>query len=684
MPFGESTTAHLAGYDKQVDYLFELRTGHPESSSWQAFRFADFSLSHDSGGPGGAPSPALLQIELLNEDLSYSNEVDPANRVQLFAQARLSCTVDGASEVLFYGRVYRVEAQDCRLYLTCQDWLALLHECECELNLAPEESSEISPARQLFLAGGGAFGSVFGFSYSGAGDPAFNTDSPAGTRRRAWAPGDIRLWYDSAASQEVPPKHYLVQLQSGTVSILEDTAGRSYYASGVRCYLEGTLDWSTVFETALRYPAALGGPGAASEELDLPLLGLDLAAPLYFRGRVGELFEQVLSLQQANLRLVYDSRAAGLGEPGSPGRFKLRLIEQKAAGEVDWELLHPQSVAQPRDIRELYSRVVLSGQAERPRNTLTESTTEISSIVSSGDWFAWDGLNVEADSSFAAAGPRLWDGDASQGASVHNLAASEGGGTGFYDSWYGFIEADLGSVQRISRVRAVLPGSRNPNAQAGHQGKFWPGLRVEVSEDGSAWRLLSAQLAGRYPPHSLAEAAGRDLLAPRARYLRVLCGAYKHGFDNEDDPSIGLAELEVYTSEEYRIVREIDPAAGPPSFYSYSADYDRDGSIDQWQRNAPGLWQRLGGRHRTRFERAESLVNELLAADRALDLLSESVRLFQQLRWRAVCDPRVRLYDTVAALDELNGDISTLLVERVLLRPGLSEISGTDYRAAAL
>ncbi len=684
MPYSETTSTHLARFDKHVDYLFELRSGHAESSSWQAYSFTDFTLTHDSGGGSGTPSPATLRIELLNDALDFSNEADPANRVQLLAEARLSCSVDGASEVLFHGRVYRVEPEDFRLSLVCQDWLALLNECECEISLAPDETDEITPARQLLLTGGGAFGAVYGFDYNGSGDPAFNADSPAGTRRRSWAAGDIRLWYDSAATQEVPPKHYQVQLTSGTVSILEDTSGKSYYASGVRCFIEGSRDWSEVFAAALSYPASLGGIGAAAGELDLPSLGLDLAGPLYFRGRCSELVEQILTLQQQNLRLVYDSRAASLGEPGTRGRFKLRLIEQKPAGAVDWTLVHPQSIAQPRDIRELYSRVVVTGKSERPRNALTENSTSISSIVAAGDWFSWDGLNVDADSSFPLASPLLYDGDASRGASVHNLAASEGSGTGRYDSWYGFIEVDLGSLERISRVRAVLPGSRNSNAQAGHQGKFWPGLRIEASADGHNWRLLSAQLAGRFPPHSLAEAGGKDILAPQARYLRVYCGAYKHGFDNEADPSIGLAELEVFITEEYRIVREIDGADEPASFYSYSADYDRDGSIDQWQRNAAGLWQRLSGRHRTRFEDAGGVLNEVLAADRALDLLSESVRLFQQLQYRSVCDPRVRIYDTVAAADELNGDAPSLLVERVVLRPGGTEISGTDYRAAQL
>jgi hypothetical protein len=256
-------------------------------------------------------------------------------------------------------------------------------------------------------------------------------------------------------------------------------------------------------------------------------------------------------------------------------------------------------------------------------------------------------------------------------------------------------------------VRCVLPPSRNSNAAAGHQGLFWPGLRVEVSQDGSDWRLLSARLCGRFEPLSLVEAGGSDLLLPRARYLRVLCGAYKHGFDNTADPAIGLMELEVYPSEDYRIVREIDGMTEPTSWYSYSDDYDGDGVRDAWPRNRPLLWRRLGGdpatgaggRHRTRYVDMAGQLGAAQAADYALELLSESVRLFQQVRYRAVCDPRVRLYDTVSAPDALNGyaprdaagdpgeppyaTARCFLVERCVLRPDGTEISGTDYGASS-
>ena len=668
MPFTSAAAEALAKYSKTVTYLLELRTNTPGGDEWQPYSFEDFSLTHE------ARSPALLKVHLTNDALDFSSGPDSDVRTQLFAEARLVCSIGAESETLFRGRIFRVEPRDFSFVIYAQDWLALANDCECLVDLAPAETAEIAPARALELVGGGVFGSVFGFVYGGAGDPAFNMDTNPGSRRRSWAAGNIRLWYDNLASEEVPPRHYQINLTSGTATILEDTAGRDYFVTGVRCYIEGSLDWSEVFAAALAFDSAAGGMGIAALQIDAPSTGLDLAAPIHFQGRVAELLRQIERSQQDNLRLYYDSRTDS---------FKLRVINQKPAGLEDFALSHPQSIAQPRDIRDVYSRVVITGLSERPRNALTLDTTVISDATTAGDWFSWDGLNVGADDDFEVIAPLSWDGDANRGASVHNLAESEGGGTNKYDSWYGFFEADLGEIQRLTRLRFITPGSRNLNAQAGHQGMFWPGLQLLGSQDGTDYRLISAHSYGRFPPHTSVDILKEDILFPRLRYLRVLLGAYKHGFENQNDPSIGLAELELYTEEEYTVVKEIDGAADPPSLYEYTADYNHDGVVDSWPRNHPALWQRLGGRHRSLFENQAGELNEFLAHDRAIDLLAESVRLFQQVSYLAVCDPRIELYATVAVNDEINGGCS-MLVEKFVLSPRGTEVAGTNYLASPL
>lgn len=659
MGFTSAATDELKRPGRLVGWKLEARTDLDDGQAWRELPLADFRLLQDGNGA------ARLRAEVPDAGMDWADPDDQGNPLRLLSELRLTATVGGESDVLFRGRLTELDPAEGLIRLRALDWSCLLAETECDISLAPDETAELA-VRQLSLVNGGAFGSVYGFTYAGAGDPAFNMDANPGTRRRSFVPGNIRLWYDAAMTMEVSPSHYQVNLPGGTVSILEDTAGNSYWLSGVRCYIEGTLDLADIYRTALKYPATSGGPGLADIELDIPDLGLTPAAAVTWQGSVAGLMDRLREANQANLRLWYDSAAA---------KFTLRLVEQQEV--ADQMLLSATERGRPRDISALYSRVVVSGKSERPVNVLAENATA-TDISTQGDWFSWDGLNVGADSSFAAVAPLLWDGDSSRGASLHNLAASENGGTGFYDSWYGFMQFDLGSMQRVQRVRAVLPGSRNLNAAAGHQGLFWPGIRLLASLDGLDWRLLSPLAQGRFEPHSLLELRAPEITMPRLRYLRVQLGAYKHGFDNQSDPSIGLAELELYTAEEYRIVREIDPLATPPSWYEYSADYDGDGLDDRFLRNRPLLWERLGGRHRTLFTRFDG--NEFLAQDRATDLLAESLRQFAGIEWRCLPDPRIRLWQTVAGEDRIGSTVMAL-VERVEHTPRATLVGGTDYMA---
>jgi len=656
-----ATTEHLLKTDKLIDYRLELRTNHPGATEWVEYAMRDFKLTRD------AFTPAILWADLVKLDPGFSDEGTTGTRTQLLAQARLTCVVDGNAEVLFAGRVQRVDPRDGGFAITCFDWLALINECDCDVNLSPDETAIDDNPRALSLIGDGRFGNVFGFTYQGTGDPAFNSGVDAGTRRRSWIPGNIRLYYDAAGTEEVPPLHYRINLTGGSATILEDTSGKVYYATGVGCYIEGTLDWAEVLQAALEWPKDLGGIGATAADLDLPDTGLDLAGPITFKGRVIDLVSRVQRDQQANLRLWYDS---------ANERFKLRVVTQADRGQEDWQLCCPVSITQPREVRDMFTRVVVKGKCERPRNALTEPTTVITDITSEGDWFAWDGLNVGSDCPAGCALELLYDGDSNLGAGVHNLADTENGGTDKYDSWYGFIEVDLGEESRLDRVRATMPGSRNVNALAGHQGLFWPGIRVFGSLDGANWRLLTPLLYGRFEPNSVAEACAEELLMQRTRFLRFELGAYKHGYENQSDPSIGLAELEIYTAETYEVVREIQDL-DVLGEYAYT-----DGST--WGSYHPVILEKLGGRQRTRHYDVAGALNEFLAHDYALDRLAESIRLFQQVTYLSAADPRIGLYDTAAGTDEMNGAITGILVERIELSPEGTRVQGTDYRSAEL
>ncbi len=162
MPFTSATTSHLQQFDKRVDYTLELRNGFSAGSTWRAYAYETFLLAHDAG-TDGAITPATLRATLCNTELGFSRETEPDCQTQLFAEVRLSCTVNGESEQLFLGRIYRVEPEDYSFTFYAQDPLALTHECECEVALAPLATEEL-PARALALCGDGAFGSVFGFT----------------------------------------------------------------------------------------------------------------------------------------------------------------------------------------------------------------------------------------------------------------------------------------------------------------------------------------------------------------------------------------------------------------------------------------------------------------------------------------------------------------------------------------
>ncbi|MCB1219284.1 MAG: hypothetical protein H7A35_05440 [Planctomycetales bacterium] len=659
MGFTSAATTELKRPGRLLGWKLEARTDLTDDMAWVELPLSDFRLLHDSSGA------ARLRAEVPDAAMDWADPDDAGNPLRLLSELKLTATIGAESEVLFRGRVTELDPSEGLIRLRALDWSCLLAETECDIAMSPDETAEVA-VRQLSLVNGGAFGSIYGFTYSGGSDPAFNQDANPGTRRRSFVPGEIRLWYDSAMTLEVSPSHYQVNLTGGTLSILEDTAGNSYWLSGVRCYIEGTLDLAEVYRTALRYPASEGGPGRTDPELDIPDLGLSPAGAISWQGSVSALFRRLRDANQANLRLWYDPQAA---------KFVLRLVEQQQT--ADTLLLSASERGRPRDISALYSRVVVSGKSERPVNVLAD-TAVASDISTQGDWFSWDGLNVGADSSFAAVSPLLCDGDTSRGASLHHLAASENGGTGFYDSWYGFMQFDLGEVRRVQRLRAVMPGSRNLNSAAGHQGLFWPGIRVLASIDGLDWRLLSPLAQGRFEPHSLLEIGPDEITMPRLRYLRVQLGAYKHGFDNQSDPSIGLAELELYCEETYRVVREIDPLAMPPTEYTYSSDHDGDGFTDRLIRNHPLLWARLGGRHRTLFTDFDG--NEFLAQDRATDLLAESLRQLSGIEWRSLPDPRIRLWQTVEGTDRAGNTVSAL-VERVEHTPRATVIGGTDYLA---
>ena len=236
---------------------------------------------------------------------------------------------------------------------------------------------------------------------------------------------------------------------------------------------------------------------------------------------------------------------------------------------------------------------------------------------------------------------------------------------------------------------------------------------------------------------------------PTGRYIRVLCGAYKQGVSNDSNPAIALGELEIYTTLGYEVERAIAPlfpiVAASTMTDAIQIDGDRtgefhdgdsvqivestandgtytidtvafgagktamtfttslpDGTADGYvltrepyayldgttvDRRHIDMWHRMGDHWETSREDFGTKYSGAVAADIALQTLEESIRLFEEVTYTSICDPRVELWDTVLAPDDMNGD-TELLVQEIELNCSndsqATKITGVDYSGEAL
>jgi hypothetical protein len=706
MSFTAATTTELSKLDKQVELVLELRTNFAESNSWVEVDYVAGSLRINYQDN----RPATLSAELV-WNAALAQERSKTNECQIFAQARVTANVrctDAVpvvieSEVKFQGRIEALTPTDTSCVLQAASWDLLLDETECEVNTVPKQvliradwdgadPADMTDFRQVVALATGEH--VFAFAHDGTTtDPAFTqagqAASPQVLIRRPWAPTAVRLYsYDPGATPAqtfsdkapVPSTHWSIDWHAGAMTIAEEIGTKLYYVTNVKCYLESAatgatdVDVATVLKTGLQYVKASGGIGAVSGELDFPAsLGLDLASALYFRGRTGDLLRDLQKQLAPHMRLWWEA---------STGKWTLALTEQTAT--EDLTLLHARSVALNRATRDLYSRIVVTGKVDYPANALTTpgGGWTLGSDLGASAVFTWnENGELAGTGTWQQAFSRMLDDDGNTGAFVSNL---DGGFAYRYSHWYEMFQFDFGEIRSIEYVSVVMAHTRNKKAANGHQGAFWPGCRIETSEDGTNWQLLTPLIDGRYKPLSQIEATAEKLLAPRCRYVRVLAGAYKYSGENGADPALGFNEIRISTSVTFREVLEIDGNASPASYYYYSRDVDGDGVLDPWQRNHADLWTRLGQRHRSKFIELGSQYTQSAARDLGLSYLDESVRLFEGLSFSTVCDPRVRLYQTAKVVDSWNGFTGSILVERLTLTDRGSTIEGTNYLAEGL
>lgn len=466
-----------------------------------------------------------------------------------------------------------------------------------------------------------------------------------------------------------------------------------YWVESLSVYLEtgGTahsggitginVDLARLVEQAFTYAKLSGGMGLSASDYYLPDSGIDLGMAYSYTGSVAGLLGDISKHFQANLQIYYDPTLVQSGTYPTwvTGKHRMAVVSQ--ASSADWTMARVETgITQGRSTRDLATRIKITGKSELPENSINQAIIT-DWTTAPADWAGFDGNSIIAGS-FEEVYPYIYNGNDAMGALAHNLGptADYGGTMGQpYAGWWQFIQGDFGSVQDpVTLVRCVMPSSRNDNAQGGDQRDpannqgFWPGVWIQVSENGTDWVSLAPQFYGNFQPGSVITADETQITAPRFRYFRVYCQAYKEGTSNQNDPAIGLGELAFYFDAAYTVIKQIqgtDPAGG----YSYT-----NGTFVS--NYYPDLLTRCDNRTITYEENIGNRYNEFLANDYALLLFDDRLRLYAIPEWGGTTDPRIEPWDTVAITDNLGGNVSGILVEEVHWEGLKVQVKGTNYR----
>jgi len=849
MPYTSSATTELNNYDPRVDYKLELKTRFT-GSTWLEYDYVPGSLSMhwDEDVPGE------LSVELLNDLLDMSDESDHANRTTIGAQVRVTSTVrTGASttetQVEFLGDIIDLKINDYTFAITAfaEDYRITNALVEITNSVGPDEVEITGSTRRAITQIDPAYGEAYGFTSTGSGDEAFNSNTSAHTeqtRRRPWSDRGTRIWKHATDTSftnssgneetyELSQQHYRIDYFSGAVTILEKDPDATYYIDNIGAFKETQLgagthnaDFARLFDVVFTYSKDKGGVGAVlGDEWGCTITAVNTGAKRFtIAGDFTYWFkdnQQIYvhsgtnqgtytingdsTLSGGNTLIVVDQTVVsgtaggvitidtGLDMPGlmpfdlglavdfmsdfrqrfqrnikpiydaDSGKFWLLNVVQRSAGNEHWAMLAANSIDQSRGAGDIYTGILVTGKTARPVNLVQAADkdgrlTDISTSPSS-NWFGWNGSKVEGNDTFTNLKGRIYDGNATLGLNLHDLDNPDiddpGAGAGEdrkYGGWYEMFQIELEDGRPIRHIEVTLPGSRNPNHPGGHQGRFWPGIRLDISDDGgTTWLPMTPLINGRYAPHSEIKATEDQIPRRYGTHVRVLGAAYKHGTSNDADPSVGIAELRMYQDTDYAIRVSMSPmhpitrvVAGAGGIFgidgdwteefhdgdtftvrnstgnddnytiasagvAYDAGNDRtgievtgtvaDATVDgelysttayllpdgtAIRRDYPDVWDRFG-RIRYKQEDLGDRFNELLARYYAYIYLDEYLKLFQNCTYQTtVPDPRIKQWQTVSIVDELNGDISTLLVRRLTKTDQYTEISGTNYLAGVL
>jgi len=636
MAFTAETVEQLKAAVTLVEYTLEVRSSHPESSEWAELPLAQngFSLIRDR-----KDIAATLVCRIPACSLSYFDELEPANPLALFSEIRLTGKVGGATEVLFLGFIIEIREEEEHIRIFATDHCLRLIRAICAVELEGDVTAKL--INQPVVALPDEFDDhTYGL------DP---TSTPEGFAadgsRRAWRPGDIRI-YDGG--EEVAPDFYRVYPPSGVVRFCDPLPANPTVGS-VYCYLEGTSDAAAALAQALAYERDKGGAGIAAEEMDLPPIGTDLQRIRWEKGE-GSVADFIRALSERlprNYRFCFDSEA---------GKFTHELLTQKEL--PDRQLINVARFHRVRSREQIYTRVVVRGRRTHPLNLALNATlTDLQAGV--GESFRWDGSEkIFGEGTIGL----IRDGDDNSGFGRHNAP---------YDyEFYDFAKFDLGLDEegkppRISAIELTAANSKNVNSQSSANSKFSYGYELLGSSDDVDYERVSADATVLLRPLSRVRLPLDS--ATRFRYLKVRVKPAKDGVSNDDDPGLALNEMRILGDDTYLAEAAVQDADPDGEFYY------------------PELLEKTdhAGPQVLLVDVGDELA-ETEAAKLARTLLAQLIT--EYLGFEAICigDPTVRVGQTVSASHPVTGEPVNFLVERVELTPRVTRVFGTDFNAEVL
>lgn len=574
-------------------------------------------------------------------------------------------------------------------------------------------------------------------------------ENPDGINR-AFQPGTFIVEeFIAAAWENVPAEEYEISEPLGLITFMNDQGPvpNLFRLVEVSVYQEGTLEFEDIIETILRRVGTCPelGFGAINTQLEISCTGtitFVAGGPPYLVTGVGTLFLTELEVgdrishvggvgpygivdtivNNFNLTIRYQYG----GPTGVPGAFYkstltasyvsiskvqwrecqgyasdlIREMQRLYAdfrgyriwydGMEDWIVGRAIAIDIPNAIElgpslkgalpihstleEFYTAVAVRGEVGRNLNLMTQPGVTITEMLTAnaftfgaanGGITSWGGMNWGL-----LLGAEYYIND--------NEMSTAFMGWRFINGWdetdyWPLVEIDLTAIYDLSTIVIYMPNCKNKN-----QWEYGLTLMRAVNPAGP-WVPITPETYQVSAPAN--EALEFDVSGVSARYLRVYIKPIKWVTDG-GARTIGIREIQVFGSEEFCeivCIQNTDPAGG-----RYVGG-DPLNFISDYYPNLMSKVAHIG--HLVQIDDSGLVMTEDMARDRAYILLNEYIRLYRTVNWTGGFDPRVKLYDTVHAINAYRAGVPEdlyFLVQSLALQDANTVISGTEYGAGVL